>query len=35
MPDGLSETPQIVQEDLGLWAKFILTRSVEMPAIED
>ena len=34
MPDGLSEPPQVVQDDLGLWTKFILTRSVQVPAIE-
>ena len=34
MPDSLSESPQIVQDDLGLWAEFILIRSREMPAIE-
>ena len=34
MPDGLSESPQVVQDDVGLWTKFILIRSVQMPAIE-
>ena len=34
MADGLSESPQVVQDDVGLWTKFILIRSVEMPAIE-
>ena len=34
MPDGLSESPQEVQDDVGLGTKFILIRSVQMPAIE-
>lgn len=34
MPDGLSESPQVVQDNLGLWTEFILIRSLEMPAIE-
>ena len=34
MPDGLSESPKVVQDDLGLWTEFILIRSLEMPAIE-
>ena len=34
MPDGLSESSQVVQDDVSLWTKFILIRSVQMPAIE-
>jgi hypothetical protein len=34
MPDGLSESSKVVQDDLGLWAKFILIRSVQMLTIE-
>ena len=34
MPDGLSESSQVVQDDLGLWTKFILIRLVQVPAIE-
>lgn len=34
IPDSLSESPQVVQDDLGLWTEFILIRSLEMLAIE-
>jgi hypothetical protein len=34
IPDSLSESPQVMQDDLGLWTEFILIRSLEMLAIE-
>lgn len=34
LPDGLSKSPKMVQDDLGLRAKFILIRSVQMLAVE-
>ncbi len=35
MPDGLSESSQVLQDDVGLRTKFILIRSAQMTAIED
>ena len=34
MSNGFTKTPQVVQDDLGLWTEFILIRSMQMPAIE-
>lgn len=34
MPNGLSKPPQVVQDDVGLWTKLILIRSLQMPAID-
>lgn len=34
MPDGLSESPEVMENDVSLRTKFILIRSLQMSAIE-
>lgn len=34
VPDGLSESTQVMQDDVGLLTKFILMRSVQVAAVE-